>query len=53
VLGVGPKEPVSKTYVQERYRIRAAGAHPDKGGSHDEMSELNRAREEALAEVAP
>lgn len=52
VLGVGPKEPMDAAYVRERYRIRAQGAHPDRpGGSHAEMAELNRARDEALAEV--
>jgi hypothetical protein len=33
--------------IDERYRELAASAHPDKGGNHERMSELNRARAEA------
>jgi len=34
--------------VEERYRALAKEAHPDKGGDHDAMVRLNRAREDAL-----
>ncbi len=52
-LGVGPTEPMTKAYVQERYRIRSKAAHPDApGGSHDEMAALNAARDAALRELS-
>lgn len=38
--------------IEARYRRLASIRHPDKpGGSHDAMSELNRARDEALKEI--
>ncbi len=43
--------PLSKAEVDERYRELAREAHPDRGGSNEEMSELNQARAEALKEV--
>lgn len=42
--------PISAELIRERYRSRASSAHPDKGGSHAEMSELNAARDAALKE---
>lgn len=33
--------------VDDKYRTLAAKAHPDQGGSHDKMTELNAARREA------
>lgn len=39
--------------ARERYRLLALAAHPDRGGSGDEMSKLNVARDEALRELAP
>lgn len=39
--------------IDARYRRLATLRHPDKpGGSHDAMAELNRARDEALREIA-
>jgi hypothetical protein len=35
--------------VEERYRELAKEAHPDRGGDHDAMVRLNRARDAALA----
>lgn len=32
--------------------VLAKERHPDHGGSHDAMAELNRARDEALQEIA-
>ncbi len=52
VLGFPPGAAVRSELIRERYRSRASAAHPDKGGSDAEMAELNRAREEALAESA-
>lgn len=37
--------------VEARYRVLAKKAHPDAGGSHEAMAELNRARDEALKEI--
>jgi uncharacterized short protein YbdD (DUF466 family) len=42
---------ITRMQVEEHYRARARQAHPDTGGSHEAMAELNRAREEALKEV--
>lgn len=38
--------------VDQAYRTLAAGAHPDKGGSNEQMAELNRARAEARKAIA-
>lgn len=38
--------------VDEAYRRQAASAHPDTGGDHDKMAELNRARAEAKAALS-
>lgn len=38
--------------IEQQYRLLARKAHPDApGGSHDAMSELNRAKDEALREI--
>jgi hypothetical protein len=51
VFGFAPSERVTAEQVQERFKARAATAHPDKGGSDEGMAHVNRAREYALAEV--
>ena len=51
VLGFGAEDVVSVARVQARYRARAFDEHPDRGGTHEAMAELNRAREEALRAV--
>jgi hypothetical protein len=38
--------------VERRFRILARKRHPDAGGSHEGMAELNRARDAARAELA-
>lgn len=40
---------VSVKDIDEAYRRKAVDAHPDKGGSTEQMAELNRARQEAKA----
>jgi len=50
VLGVRPG--ASAADVNAAYRAKARGAHPDSGGSEAAMSELNRARDEALSSAA-
>lgn len=52
VLGFPDDYRVSAELVKERFRSRASQAHPDKGGSTAEMSELNQARDDALQEIA-
>lgn len=37
--------------VKAAYRKRASEVHPDRGGDHDRMAELNRARDQALQEL--
>lgn len=46
VLEVGP-EVITLERVQQNYRRLASLRHPDRGGSHDAMTELNRAWEQA------
>jgi hypothetical protein len=48
VLGI-PRES-EEFMIEAAYRHRAKTAHPDHGGSADEMAELSRARDEALEE---
>jgi hypothetical protein len=43
---------VTKERIEERYRELSLVAHPDRGGSHDAMVRLNRARDQALAFLA-
>ena len=39
--------------AEHAYRTKAREAHPDAGGSHDDMAELNAAIEAARAEFEP
>ena len=50
VLGVD-ESAMSREIIESQYRILARERHPDMGGSHDAMAELNAAREAALLEV--
>jgi len=45
---LGLHEGASVAAIEAAFRERAVTCHPDKGGSHEVMAELNRAREEAL-----
>lgn len=49
VLGLRPG--ASKDEIEVMFKAKAKVAHPDAGGSHDAMTELNAARERALAEA--
>jgi hypothetical protein len=52
VLRVGGSP--SSEDIEAAYRRQAKDAHPDRpGGSHDRMSELNAARDEAIGEIGP
>lgn len=46
ILGVTPN--ASADQIEAAYREKAKRMHPDAGGSHEAMSELNAAREAAL-----
>ncbi|MCA0450671.1 MAG: J domain-containing protein [Proteobacteria bacterium] len=52
VLGFAPNVAVSAIEIDEAFKRQAAKAHPDVGGSADEMAALNRARLEAKAAIA-
>lgn len=51
VLGI-KSSVVTAAEVDAAYRSKAGAAHPDKGGNHERMAELNRARDEAKAALA-
>jgi hypothetical protein len=42
---------VSRATIEAKFRELARARHPDRGGSDHAMAELNRARDQALAEV--
>lgn len=48
---VGP-DYVMKAAIEASFKTLAAKRHPDAGGTHEAMAELNTARNEALREVA-
>lgn len=51
-LNADERSRVSKAIIEGRFRKLAVERHPDRhGGSHEAMSELNRARDEALKEI--
>lgn len=49
ILGIPPN--ATREQVNEAFRRLAGEHHPDRGGSHDRMSEISRARDEALKQV--
>lgn len=51
VLCIHPQTNVTPEIIENAFRVLAVRRHPDKGGSHEMMSELNAAREAALLEV--
>lgn len=52
VFGYGAEETPGFGEVQRRYEDAALDAHPDRGGSHEAMAELNAARDDARAELS-
>lgn len=44
--------PKTRDQVDAAYRERAKSAHPDVGGTHEQMAALNRARDAARAELS-
>jgi hypothetical protein len=51
VLGLDDGVWVDRETVEAAFRARAKEVHPDAGGSHEAMSELNAARAQALKEI--
>jgi hypothetical protein len=51
VFGVGLNDHLNRDAIETRFRALAGRFHPDIGGTHDQMAELNAARAEALHEV--
>lgn len=50
VLGLDPHA-VDAEVIEARYRLLAKQRHPDAGGTHAAMTELNAARDEALRKI--
>lgn len=50
-LGFTPGKQVTATEVDARYRDLAAVRHPDKGGTVEQMADLNTARDAAKQEI--
>lgn len=50
ILGVAPN--ASRLDIERAYREKAKTAHPDAGGTQAAMTDLNKAREDALKQVA-
>lgn len=51
VLGIGGRQ-IDEAVVEQTYRRLAKQRHPDAGGSHEAMTELNLAKDAALQWVA-
>lgn len=51
VFGFDPDEEITAEGVQSAYRRAAREAHPDRGGSKEQMQRLNRARDRAASEL--
>jgi len=51
VLGLIDGVRIDAEVIEHRYRALAKELHPDAGGSHEAMSEVNVAREQALREI--
>lgn len=52
VLGITEGVALTKAVIESFYRDAARRAHPDAGGTNDQMAELNAARDSALKELA-
>lgn len=51
VFGFEASARVTRDQVDERFRVLARQAHPDAGGSHDQMARLSEAKSFALKEL--
>lgn len=52
VLGLN-RDTATPEQIRAAHRSQLTSAHPDAGGTHDRMAELNRARDQALQEKQP
>lgn len=52
VFGISEKDHITKEHMIKLFRKKAMTAHPDKGGSKEEMHELIEARNNALKELS-
>lgn len=52
IIGVPPGVAVTREIVEQKYRERAKRAHPDAGGSEEQMAELNAAIAQARKEIS-
>lgn len=50
-LGFGRNDVFTAELIDQRFRERTRGAHPDTGGSHEAMAALNAARDAARANL--
>lgn len=50
---LGLSSGASREEIITRHRHLASVRHPDRGGTHEMMADLNRARDEALKEASP
>lgn len=50
VLGIPPGS--NAFQINQAWKALASSVHPDKGGSHEAMAELNNAREQAMASLS-
>jgi len=53
VMEFGPDEAVTLDAAKRRYRELSSSRHPDRGGTHEEMSALNSAWQQAQAALGP
>ncbi len=51
ILKLPPSKRVTPNEVENAYKRLVMKAHPDTGGSHEQMAKLNSARDTALAEI--
>lgn len=51
VFGVGPNDHLNADAIDTRFKALAHKVHPDRGGNHEAMTELNAARDAALQEI--
>lgn len=51
VMGFTPTAHVDSAILHQRFRALAMQRHPDRGGSNDQMAELNRAYDQAQKEA--
>lgn len=51
VLGLLSGSQQTRDHIETAYRAKAKECHPDAGGTHEQMAELNEARQQALQSI--